>query len=83
MTLKKRYQLYLNLDKKWETVKEKRNQPDNKEEKHDVHQSTATLIHGGIKDKWKEFAMCKENGKEKKGEESQKEAIVKEGAEII
>ena len=83
VTLKKRYQLYLNLGKKWENKKEKRNQPENKEEKHDVHWSTATLICGGIEDLWEEFVMCKENEKEKKEEESQKEAIVKEGAEKI
>ena len=79
--LKKRYQLYLDLGKKWENKKEKRNQPENKEEKHDVDRSTATLIHGGIEDLWEEFIMHKENEKEKKEEESQKEAIVKEGAE--
>ena len=81
VTLKKRYQLYLDLGKKWENEKEKRNQPENKEEKEDVHCSTATLIYGGIEDLWEEFVMCKENEKEKKEEESQKEAIVKEGAE--
>ena len=83
VTLKKRYQLYLDLGKKWENEKEKRNQPENKEEKHDVHQSTATLICGGIEDLWEEFVMHKENEKEKKEEESQKEAITKEGAEKI
>ena len=83
VTLKKRYQLYLNLGKKWENEKEKRNQPENKEEKEDVHRSTATLIHGGVEDFWEEFVMCKENEKEKKEEESQKEAIAKEGAEKI
>ena len=83
VTLKKRYQLYLNLGKKWENEKEKRNQPENKEEKEDVHRSTTTLIHGGIEDLWKEFVMRKENEKEKTEEESQKEAIVKEGAEKI
>ena len=83
VTLKKRYQLYLDLGKKWENEKEKRNQPENKEEKQDVHRSTATLIHGGIEDLWEEFVMCKENEKEKKEEESQKEAIAKEGAEKI
>ena len=81
--LKKRYQQYLDLGKKWENEKEKRNQPENKEEKHDVHRSTATLIRGGIEDLWEEFIMHKENEKEKKEEESQKEAIVKEGAEKI
>ena len=78
--LKKRYQLYLDLGKKWENEKEKRNQPENKEDKEDVHCSTATLICGGIEDLWEEYVMCKENEKEKKKEESQKEAIVKEGA---
>ena len=48
-----------------------------------MHQSTATLIHGGIKDLWEEFVMHKENKKEKKEEESQKEAIAKEGAEKL
>ena len=81
VTLKKRYQLYLDLGKKWENEKEKRNQPGNKEEKEDVHCSTATLICGGIEDLWEEFVMRKENEKEKKEEESQKEAIAKEGAE--
>ena len=78
--LKKRYQLYLDLGKKWENGKEKRNQPENKEDKEDMHCSTATLICGGIEDLWEEFVMRKENEKEKKKEESQKEAIVKEGA---
>ena len=32
VTLKKRYQLYLDLGKKWEKEKEKRNQPENKED---------------------------------------------------
>ena len=77
--LKKRHQLYLDLGKKWETEKEKRNQPENKEDKEDVHRSIATLIHGGIEDLWEEFIMRKENEKEKKEEESQKEAIAKEG----
>ena len=81
--LKKKYQLYLDLGKKWENEKEKRNQPENKEEKHDVHRSTTTLVCGGIEDLWEEFVMRKENEKEKKEEESQKEAIVKEGAEKI
>ena len=83
MTLKKRYQLYLDLGKKWEQEKDKRNQPETEEEKHDVGQSTATLTCGGIEDLWEEFVMHKENEKEKKEEESQKEAIVKEGAEKI
>ena len=48
-----------------------------------MHRSTATYICGGIKDLWEEFIMRKENEKEKKEEESQKEAIVKEGAEKI
>ena len=38
---------------------------------------------GGIEDLWEEFVMHKENEKEKKEEESQKEAIAKEGAEKI
>ena len=83
VTLKKMYQLYLDLGKKWEQEKDKRNQPEPEEEKHDVGQSTATLIHGGIEDLWEEFIMCKENEKEKKDEESQKEAFVKEGVEKI
>ena len=83
VTLKKRYQLYLDLGKKWEQEKDKRNQPETEEEKHDVGQSTATVIHGGIEDLWEEFVMHKENEKEKKEEESQKEAIAKEGAEKI
>ena len=32
---------------------------------------------------WEEFIICKENKKEKKEEETQKEAIAKEGAEKI
>ena len=83
VTLKKRYQLYLDLGKKWDTEKEKRNQPENEEDKHDVNRSTTTLIHGGIKDLWEEFVMWKENEKEKKEEELKKEAIAKEGAEKI
>ena len=83
MTLKKRYQLYLDIGKKWDQEKEKRNQPENKEEKHDLTRSTAQLIHGVIEDLWEEFIMCKENKKEKKMEESQKEAIAQEGAEKI
>ena len=83
VTLKKRYQLYLDLGKKWDAEKEKRNQPENEEDKHDVNCSTATLIRGGIEDLWEEFVMRKENEKEKKEEESQKEAIAKEGAEKI
>ena len=55
--------------------KEKRNQPENEEEKHDLNRSTAQLIHGGIEDFWEEFIMHKENEKEKKVEDSQKEAI--------
>ena len=83
VTLKKRYQLYLDLGKKWDTEKEKRNQPENEEDKHNVNRSAATLIRGGIEDLWEEFVMRKENEKEKKQEESQKEAIAKEGAEKI
>ena len=82
-TLKKRYQLYLNVGKKWDQEKEKRNQPTNKEEKHDLTRSIAQLICGGNEDLWEESIMCKENKKEKKAEESQKEAITKEGAEKI
>ena len=63
--------------------KEKRNQPENEEEKHDLNRSTAQLIHGGIEDLWEEFIMHKEYEKEKKAEDSQKEAITKEGAEMI
>ena len=48
-----------------------------------MNRSTATLIRGGIKDSWEEFVMRKENENEKKEEESQKEAIAKEGAEKI
>ena len=81
--LKKWYQLYLNIGKKWEQEKEKRNQPENEEEKDDLTRSIAQLICGGIDDLWEEFIMCNENEKEKKAEESQKEAIVKEGAEKI
>ena len=66
VTLKKRYQLYLDLGMKWDTEKEKRNQPENEEDKHDVNHSTATLIHGGIEDLWEEFVMRKENEKEKR-----------------
>ena len=83
VTLKKRYQLYLDVGKKWDQEKEKRNQPENQEEKHDLTRSTAQLICGGIEDLWEEFIMHKENEKEKKVEESQKEAIAKEGAEKI
>ena len=49
-TLKKRYQLYLDIGKKWDMEKEKRNQRENKEERHDLNRSTAQLIHGGIED---------------------------------
>ena len=63
--------------------KEKRNQPENEEEKHDLNRSTAQLIHGGIEDLWEEFIMHKENQKKKKVEDSQKEVIMKEGAEKI
>ena len=42
--LKKRYQLYLNVGKKWDQEKEKRNQPENEKEKHDLTRSTAQLI---------------------------------------
>ena len=48
-----------------------------------MNRSTATLIRGGIEDLWEEFVMRKENEKEKKEEESQNEAIAKEGAEKI
>ena len=41
-TLKKRYQLYLDLGKKWDQEKEKRNQPENEED--DLTRSTAQLI---------------------------------------
>ena len=80
--LKKRYQLYLDLGKKWDQEKEKRNQLENKEDRDDLTRSTAQLIHGGIEDLWKEFLMCKENEKEKKAEESQKEAIAKVGKDL-
>ena len=63
---KKRYQLYLDVVKKWDTEKEKRNQSENKEEKHDLNRSTAQLIHSGIEDLWEEFIMCKENEKERR-----------------
>ena len=66
-TLKKRHQLYLDVGKKWDMEKEKRNQPENKEEKHDLTRSTAQLICGGIEDLWEEFIMCKENEKGKEG----------------
>ena len=81
--LKKRYQLYLNLGKKWDQEKAKKKQPENEEDRDDLTRSTAQLICGGIEDLWEEFIMCKENEKEKKPEESQKEAITKEGAEKI
>ena len=81
--LKKRYQLYLDVGKKWEIEKEERNQPENEEEKHDLNRSTAQLIHGGVEDLWKEFIVHKENEKGKKMEDSQKEAIAKEGTEKI
>ena len=48
-----------------------------------MNRSTAQLICGGNEDLWEEFIMCKENEKEKKAEDSQKEAIAKEGAEKI
>ena len=48
-----------------------------------MNRSTAQLICGGIEDLWEEFIMHKENEKEKKAEDSQKEAIAKEGAEKI
>ena len=83
VTLKKRYQLYLDLGKKWDNEREQRNQPENAEDKHDIHRSTATLICGGIEDLWEEFVMRKESEKEKKHEDSQKESIAKEGAEKI
>ena len=83
VTLKKRYQLYLDLGKKWDNEREQRNQPENKEDKHDIHCSTATLIRGGIEDLWEEFVMRKESEKEKKHEDSQQESIAKEGAEKI
>ena len=79
--VEERYQLYLDLGKKWDNEKE--NQPENEEDIHDVNHSTETLICGGIKDLWEEFIMWKENKKEKKEEESQKEAIAREGAEKI
>ena len=66
VTLKKRYQLYLNLGKKWENEKEKRNQPENKEEKEDVHRSTATLIHGGIEDFGKNLLCVRRMKKRRK-----------------
>ena len=83
VTLKKRYQLYLDLGKKWDKEREQRNQPENTEDKHDIHRSTATLIRGGIEDLWEEFVMRKESEKEKKHEDSQKKSIAKEGAEEI
>ena len=48
--LKKRYQFYLNLGKKWDQEKEKRNQLENKEDRDDLTRSTAQLIHGCIED---------------------------------
>ena len=44
--------------------KEKQNQPENEEDKHDLNGSTAQLTCGGIEDLWEEFIMCKENEKE-------------------
>ena len=41
------------------------------------------MIRGGIEDLWEKFIMHQENEKEKKAEDSQKEAIAKEGAEKI
>ena len=63
--------------------KEKRNQPENKEDKHNLNRSTAQLIHGGIEDLWEEFILCKENEKEKMAEASQREVIAKKGAKKI
>ena len=71
-TLKKRYQLYLDVGKKWEMEKEKWNQPENEENKHDLNRSTVQLICGGIEDLWEEFVMRKENEKEKKAEDFSK-----------
>ena len=48
-----------------------------------MNRSTAQLICGGIEDLWEEFIMHKENEKEKKAEDSQKEAVAKEGNEKI
>ena len=64
-TLKMRYQLYLDVGRKWDTEKEKRNQPENEEEKHDLNRSTAQLIYGGVEDSWEELIMCK-NMKQKR-----------------
>ena len=83
VTLKKWYQLYLDLGKKWDNEREQRNQPENAEDKHDINRCTATLIRGGIEDLWEEFVMRMESKKEKKHEDSQKESIAKEGAEKI
>ena len=69
-TLQKWYQLYLDLGKKWDQEKVKRNQPENEEDRDDLTRSTAQLIYGGIEDLWEEFIMHKENEKEKKAEES-------------
>ena len=78
--LKKRYQLYLDVSNKWDQEKKKRNQLENEEDRDDFTRSTAQLICGDIEDVWEEFIMHKENEKEKKAEESHKEAIAKEGA---
>ena len=56
---------------------------EHEEEKHDLNQSTAQLIHGGIDNLSEDFIVHKENEKEKKAEDSQKEPIAKEGAEKI
>ena len=64
VTLKKRYQLYLDLGEKWDNEREQRNQPENTEDKHYMQHSIATLIRGGIEDLWEEFVMRKESEKE-------------------
>ena len=43
VTLKKRYQLYLDLGKKWDQEKEKRNQPENEEDRDDLTRSNSSI----------------------------------------
>ena len=72
VTLKRRYQLYLDVSNKWDKDKEKRNELENEEDRDDSTRSTAQVICGGIEDLWEEFIMHKENEKEKKAEYSER-----------
>ena len=77
VTLKRRYQLYLDVSNKWDKDKEKRDELENEEDRDDSTRSTAQLSCRGFEDLWEEFIMHKENEKEKKEEDLRKKPLQK------